>query len=125
MSVDTQPINFHITDNGIFVFKFTKLERNSAIMFTKIVAEGNNRFPKKLRILYDYSESGSPTPYFLRTSAKLTAQTKFPEDTKSAYVIGSMEKEIWVHILQRDQPANHPIRTFIKEEPAIRWLLAD
>ena len=125
MSVDTRPMDFHIMDSGIFVFKFRTLERNSATLFSKIVAEGNNRFPKKLRILYDYSESDSPTPYFLRISAKLTAQTKFPEDTKSAYVIGSMEKEIWVHILQRYQPTHHPIRTFMKAEQATRWLLAD
>jgi len=125
MSAETRLMNFHITDSGIFVFEFKALERNSATTFSKIVRDGNNQFPQQLRILYDYSQSDPPTPYFLHISAKLTAQTQFPEDTKSAYVIGSMEKEIWVHILQRYQPTDHPVRTFMKQEQATRWLLAD
>ena len=125
MNVEAQPFNFYVNDAGIFVFEFEDLERNAATSLMTTLQNASDHFPPRLRILYDYSQSAPPTPYFLRTWSKLTLQTQFPNDTRSAYVIGSMEKEIWITILQRYHATEHAIRTFLQPEPAVEWLLSD
>lgn len=129
MSTQTRPLNFYVSNDGIFVFEFTRLDREAAGLFIKIVEAGDGKYPSPFRLLFDFSDSQPPTPYFLRKQAEVNAKANMPNDTRSAYVSGNKEKLIWVHIVQRyiRQHSNiqHEIRAFVDRESAVAWLVGD
>lgn len=118
-----QPINFYIRDDGIRVFEFFSMERTSADLFAKIVNTGAEHVPKKLRLLYDFSHSPPPTPYFLRIQADLYNTFPHPPDEKSAYVTSATNSAIWVEIVRSYHDSRDVMKIFENQNDAIAWLL--
>jgi len=120
---EKQPIQFYMRDDGIMVFEFHAMDRKSADLFVKIVMGGADNVPDKLRLLYDFSQSPPPTPYFTKIQGKLYNDFPHPPDEKSAYVTSPINNSVWVRILRSQIRAKDTMRTFETQEDAIAWLL--
>ncbi|GEM_PF-3295423 len=123
MDNSQQPINFYVRDDGITVFEFHSMERRSADLFAKIITASAENVPDKLRVLYDFSQSPPPTPYFTKIQADLYNNFPHPPDEKSAYVTSALNSAVWVQIVRSYINAKDTMKTFSTQEDAIVWLL--
>ncbi|MEQ8672154.1 MAG: hypothetical protein RLP44_21120 [Aggregatilineales bacterium] len=120
---DKKSIRVRQRDDGILVFEFYAMHKKAADEFAAIVRAGMNSVPEKLRVIYDFSQSPSPTPYFLTLQGKLYNEYPHPADEKSAYVTGIDNNEVWVRIVRKYLVAKDIMKVFTMREDAIKWLL--
>ncbi|MGB7337886.1 MAG: hypothetical protein WBC91_03260 [Phototrophicaceae bacterium] len=119
------PLKFYQRDDGILVFEFFVLHKPAADLFERIVLAGMDNQPQKIRVMYDFSQSPPPTPYFLKIQGKLYNDFPHPPDEKSAYVTNRQTSDVWVNIIRSYLTAKDVMRTFISQDAAIQWLLED
>lgn len=122
----SSPIKFYQRDDGIIVFEFKALHKPAADLFRNIVLAGVDTDRKKLRVIYDFSKSPPPTPYFLQIQAKVYNEYPHPEDSKSAYVTNVATDSVWVKIVRGYVNGDKDVaKAFTSQDNAIAWLLDD
>ena len=119
-----KPFHVYWHNPSILVFKFDNLSTTAAQCWNEQCLKYNGHFPNPLRTLYDFSECGAPSPYWIKNEAILLPQLILPSNLRTAYYIANDSYRIWTDvILARRNIDVGPIQAFTAIDEAVDWLM--
>jgi hypothetical protein len=124
MLLNPKPFHVYWHNSSILVFKFDNLSATAARMWNEQCLKYNGQYPNPMRILYDFSECGPPSPFWIKNESILLPQLQLPKNLRTAYYIRDESYRIWTDvILNRRVVDVGLLQAFTTMEKAEAWLM--
>jgi len=113
-----------IIPHGIIVYTLSDFSRQTIEAWGNYVLSNKDNLPNRIRVLYDLRQCGMATNFVLQYQDRVLDQLSLPEDTRSAYLVGSDHfQKLWTRHIQRGVKGKiASLRTFTDYDRAVAWL---
>lgn len=113
-----------IIPHGIIAYTLSDFSRKTIEAWGNYVLSNKDNLPDRIRVLYDLRQCGMATNFVLEYQDRILAQVNLPDDTRSAYLVGSDHfQQLWTRHIQRGVKSDlAKLKTFTNYEAAVAWL---